>query len=311
MAEGIIGRMANRLKQIFEPEDPLAGFQRRGRPYTAMTDEELANVSFPALDELRARAQNPERFQMTPRQFLEPYYGSNLDREIEAARAAQRRQDLGGAFSSVYRNIYTQDYDKIDQPVNIEIQQDPKIQYGPDYSPSKNLARLNNPNFKGWMDLVNKRLSSPDPEKQKKTQELLEKASIAPEEVIFALKNPINEMAQVAEHEMGHAFSKGAKSGGRGHMAKGSEMSNAMGKIQRDTYSIFGKRFDGDSLQAFIEKEMELKPEERFKDYSRESKRGFRKIIEFYENEGEPWQWVRDNIGKFVQSPKPKTQPTV
>lgn len=319
MAEGLIGRMANRLKQIFEPADPLAGFERKGRPYTAMTDPELANVSFPALDELRARARNPERFQMTPRQFLEPYYGANLDREIEAARGVQRAQDLGGAFYSVYRGVYNQDHDKIDQPVNIEIQQDPRSQYLPSYTYKENLARLTSPTFQGGQKKQARRLVSTDPEIQARSQKYMEDNLYMPEEVAFRARNPMSDLLEAAEHEVGHAFTSAGQVSARdprlinkSHLAKPAEMANALGKIQRDTYSIFGKRFDDKSLTAFIEKEKALKPEERFKDYSIEAKRGLRQIMEFYEKrkEEEPWQWVRDNIGKFVQSPKPKTQPT-
>jgi hypothetical protein len=318
MAEGIIGRAANKLKQLLEPEDPLSGFNRRGRPYTSMTDQELGNVSYPALDELRSRAQNPERFQMTPREFLEPYYGANLNKEIEVARAQQTYQNRAGAFSSIYRNIYTQDYDKIDQPVNIEIQQDPRSQYTPSYIVSQNLARLNSPEFGGWAAITEKRLSSEDKKEQRKGQKFLMEASMVPEEIVFSRQNPINEMLQAAEHEVGHSFTasplkpENRQIKGQGHAALPREMANALGKIQRDTYSIFGRRFDDKSLSAFVEKEKALKPEERFKDYSRESKRGLRKIMEFYDKrkEEEPWQWVKDNIGKFVQTPKPKTQPT-
>lgn len=320
MAEGIIGRMANRLKQIFEPEDPLAGFQRKGRPYTAMTDEELANISYPALDELRARAPNPERFQMTPRQFLEPYYGANLDREIEAARGVQRAQNVGGAFYSVYRGAYKQDYDKIDQPVNIEIQQDPQSQYPPSYLRSENFAQLNSPNFPYRSQLYSRRLISTSPKVQEWIGNYMKENLYMPEEVAFRARNPMSDLLEAAEHEVGHAFTSSGQISAqdprikdKSHLAKPAEMANALGKIQRDTYSIFGKRFDDKSLSAFMEKEKALKPEERFKDYSIEAKRGLRQIMEFYEKrkEEEPWQWVRDNIGKFVQSPKPKTQPTV
>ena len=319
MAEGIIGRAANKLKQFFEPEDPLSGFNRSGRPYTSMTDQELANVSYPALDELRSRAQNPERFQMTPREFLEPYYGANLNKEIEAARGVQRAQDVGGAFYSVYRGVYNQDYDKIDQPVNIEIQQDPRSQYLPSYNYSENLARLTDPTFRGGQQKQARRLTSTDPEIQARSKKYMEDNLYMPEEVAFRANNPISDLLEAAEHEVGHAFtSSGQVSAShprlinKSHLAKPNEMANALGKIQRDTYSIFGKRFDDKSLSAFIEKEKALKHEERFKDYSIESKRGLRQIMEFYDKrkEEEPWQWVKDNIGKFVQSPQPKTQPT-
>lgn len=320
MAEGIIGRAANKLKQFFEPEDPLSGFQRKGRPYTAMTDEEMANVSYPALDELRSRAQNPERFQMTPRQFLEPYYGANLDKEIEAARAKQAYQNRAGASSSVYRGVYKQDYDKIDQPVNIEIQQDPKIQYPPSYRRSENLAQLNSPNFPYKSQQYSRRLISTSPKVQDQINTYMKENIYTPEEVVFRASNPMSDFLEAAEHEVGHAFtsagqvsSKDPRIKNKSHLAKPNEMANALGKIQRDTYSIFGKRFDDKSLSAFMEKEAALKPEERFKDYSIEAKRGLRQIMEFYDKrkEEEPWQWVKDNIGKFVQSPKPKTQPTV
>jgi hypothetical protein len=319
MAEGIIGRAANKLKQLFEPEDPLSGFNRKGRPYTAMTDQELANVSYPALDELRARAQNPERFQMTPRQFLEPYYGANLDKEIEAARAQQTYQSGAGSFSSVYRGVYKQDYDKIDQPVNIEIQQDPQSQYPPSYLRSENFAQLNSPDFPYKSQLYSRRLISTSPKVQDWINSYMKENLYMPEEVAFRARNPMSDLLETAEHEVGHAFTsagqvsaKDPRIKDKSHLAKPVEMANALGKIQRDTYSIFGKRFDDKSLSAFIEKERALKPEERFKDYSIESKRGLRQIMEFYDKrkEEEPWQWVKDNIGKFVQTPKPKTQPT-
>lgn len=318
MAEGIIGRAANKLKRFFEPENPLSGFERKGRPYTAMADEELANVSFPALDELRARSQNSEEFQMTPRQFLEPYYGANLEKEIEAARAQQTYQNRAGVFSSVYRGVYKQDYDKIDEPVNIEIQQNPERQYPPSYLPSKNRARLNDPTFQYGAKQYSRRLISTDPKLQEWAGNYMKGNLYMPEEVAFRARNPMSGLLEVAEHEVGHSFTSGQVSAkdprikDKSHLAKPNEMANALGKIQRDTYSIFGKRFDDKSLSAFIEKEGALKPEERFKDYSIEAKRGLRQIMEFYDKrkEEEPWQWVKDNIGKFVQTPKTKNQLT-
>jgi hypothetical protein len=301
-------RVSKRLQSALGLDDPLESFVSKGRPYTTMTDEELAGQSFPALDELRARAYSSERFQLTPRQFLEPYYGKNLDTEIAAARGVQGAQDVGGAFYSVYRKAFEQDYSKIDEPVNFEIQQNPRRQYSPDYTYSKNLARLNDPSFQWGAKQDAENLASPDPEKQKRIEKFMRTNAYIPEDITFAAQNPMNKLVQDAEHEMGHSFTSSTMSSshprtkGRGHIAKPNEMANALGKIQRDTYSIFNQRFDKRSFSAFMEKEAAKKPEERFKDYSRESKRGLRTLMEFYEKKEEPFQWAADNIGKFVKT---------
>jgi hypothetical protein len=301
-------RASKKIQSALGLDDPLESFVPKGRPYTTMTDTELQGQSFPALDELRARAYSSERFQLTPRQFLESYYGKNLDAEIAAARGVQGAQDMGGAFYSVYRHAYNQDYSKIDEPVNFEIQQNPRSQYGASYSFSKNLAQLNDPSFKWGTKQDAENLASTDPEKQKRIEGFMRKNAYVPEDLIFSSQNPINKLVQDAEHEMGHSFTSSTmgsdhpKTKGRGHIAKPVEMANALGKIQRDTYSIFNKRFDSRSFSAFMEKEAAKKPEERFKDYSRESQRGLRTLMDFYEKKEEPFQWAADNIGKFVKA---------
>ena len=106
-----------------------------------------------------------------------------------------------------------------------------------------------------------------------------------PEELEFMVKNPMGAFYSQAEHELGHAWTEGDENAptSRGYMGeRPKEIANALGRIQRETYAIHGKRFDSNSFVDYLTEQMGVDEDKRFKSYSPEARRGLRAIMDSY-----------------------------
>jgi hypothetical protein len=284
-------------------------------------------------------------FSTTGREVLKDYYGDELDAEIAKAKAyaelpweeqesalpkmkqkpAGLRYKAGGGGQEAFYISH----DAIDQPVSVYVQPDAASNIQAHYSGGQ--ITLQNPEFtrKNNSNLVAAHARKPQtyngqpfelPEEAREgaaqmAQEFLDANNKRIEDVVREAANPIADAREVLEHEVGHHFTRAGKepAPGLGHIGSNAdELSNALGKIQRDTYVLFGQRFETPSqFEDYLEIEERKPDKERFKGYSTEAKRGLRAIIENMEPRAgyDMWRQAVEAIPKFVTS-DPKPEPT-
>lgn len=296
----------------------------KGQPISTLTDAELLEKYGP-MPNLEAGAAS----MVTGREVLSPYYGENLDAEIakakafdkndpEAALPFMKRQPAGfrnprawaedqnqGAMDvpkgRYYGDAYTIDYDKIDSPVFVKVEAGEKAQKAAHYNPETGI-RLNSPDF-----VAAKSKNYSQEPLGENVARYLDKNNMELPDLEDAAANPRSDVRQTLEHEVGHHFTDNSPdaTSGYGHIGRPREMSNALGKIQRDTYVLYGQRFETPSqFQDYLRKEQNKPKEERFKGYSNEAKRGLRALMD---SNGEVRAQAINAIPKFVTAdPKPE-----
>lgn len=88
---------------------------------------------------------------------------------------------------------------------------------------------------------------------------------------------PEKEYLSVLEHEAGHAtgngFSMSPYFDDQTHLSKPVELENGLGRINRENFLMHGTRFDANSLQEYLEQQMQLPEKERFQGFSNEGLR--------------------------------------
>lgn len=303
LSEAVAGAV-DKLTRPEQKPNPLQGWEIKGKPYTSMTDEELSSVHNPFLDKLRQNASNPNQFEVTPQELLESYYGDNYGEEVSKAKAYY---GSGGGRG--------QQFDKLQTPVKVVVQQDPE--YEAHYNKKTNVAMLHNPGYQSWEMRRGQELAGESPINPGRvnpnigTAEFLTDNSYTPDDLVFMYRNPVNNYAQTAEHEIGHAFDKSlvfppSIYRGGSHVTQSDEYLNALGKVQRDTYAIYGRRFeDPSTFGAWLEVQRKLPTEKRFKNYSSESKRLLRNIIKEYDSSDSPfgiWQKAMEDAPSLIKS---------
>lgn len=272
----------------------------KGQPISTLSDAELLEKYGP-MPNLEAGATSLS----TGREVLTPYYGENLDAEIakakafdktspEAALPLMKRQPAGlrqgrawgedqdkGPLAvpkgRYYGDAYTIDYKKIDEPIPTQVQSEPDRQFGATYSPEKGI-KLNSPEFIG----ARSKNWSQEPVGDY-VQQYLDMNNSELSDIKAAATNPRSDVRETWEHEAGHHFTNSSSdaSHGVGHIGKPREMSNALGKIQRDTYVLYGQRFETPSqFQDYLRQERDKPQNDRFKGYSIEAKRGLRSLMD-------------------------------
>jgi len=205
------------------------------------------------------------------------YYAGKLRSEVEKARAYSQESGV----NKIGRGI---DYNKIYEKIPYK-----SGDYEPQYDAEKNLITIfRQENVKNrlenWKDYI------------KKTPKEAEQFAIrngydSVDALTRDLKNP-DYFRSVLEHEYGHPYSRGvgASSGGEKadykyvsdkYMADPRELANGLGRIQRETYQLTGRRFeDPNELKTYVESTPYEKGTEG---YSEEAKRTWNLL---YENKG-------------------------
>jgi hypothetical protein len=282
---------------------PGVGMEIKGQPISTLSDNELVK-QYGAMPELEAGAVS----QTIGRNVLAPYYGENLDAEIAKAKAfdkaapeaalpwmKQSPEYRAGATAAVrewnedqnmvlenpkgryYSDSYSIDYEKIDEPVKTKVGVNPWDQTPAQYSPSKGIT-LNSPEF-----IAKKSTNYILRTERESVQEYLRANNMESQDLREEAYNPRSSARETLEHEIGHHFTGNSPdaTSGAGHIGEPREMSNALGKIQRDTYVLYGQRFETPSqFNDYIRQERGKPQEDRFKGYSNEAKRGLRSILE-------------------------------
>jgi hypothetical protein len=267
----------------------------RGVPYTAVGDNMISKLSSQFQQTLSNLASGQGMNDIiprsggdatgfsgyiTPRESIEPYYGGSTQSELDKAHYYSN-------YMKGYTGInspYTQAYGKIDAPVKVLVQNDPSAQYPYVYNPSKNYVLSESVGF----DLDNPRTLQELNEGKNNAIDQVKYNKQTPSEIEFAVKNPWSDFYSSVEHEIGHSWTAGDKNAPtiRGYMGdKPDEMANALGRIQRETYSQYGKRFDSKGFADYLNTQMGLDEGKMFEGYSNEAKRGLRTIMDSYKKD--------------------------
>jgi hypothetical protein len=254
-----------------------AGYTGSGQPYTGTSDDIIEHLSGQFQNTMKTLASTGYFGQVTPRESITPYYGDNTQQELEKARYYSNFMKGYTGINPVYREAY----EKADVPVEVGVQQDPESQLQAHYTPSKNRAILNSPGFKYADPQELEQIKSRDADAIK----MLKYNEQTPEELEFLVKNPWAAYYSQAEHEIGHSWTEGDENAptSKGYMGeRPNEIANALGRIQRETYAIHGKRFGSNSFVNYLTEQMGVDEEKRFKSYSPEARRGLRAIMDSY-----------------------------
>jgi len=205
------------------------------------------------------------------------YYAGKLRSEVEKAKSYSQESGV----NKIGRGI---DYNKIYEKIPYK-----SGAYEPQYDAEKNLITIfRQENVKNrlenWKDY------------NKKTHKEAEQFAIrngydSVDALTRDLKNP-DYFRSVLEHEYGHPYSRGVGASSDGekanykyvspkYMADPKELANGLGRIQRETYQLTGRRFeDPNELKAYVESTPYEKGTEG---YSEEAKRTWNLL---YENKG-------------------------
>jgi hypothetical protein len=205
------------------------------------------------------------------------YYAGKLRSEVEKAKAYSQESGV----NKIGRGI---DYNKIYEKIPYK-----SGDYNPEYNAEKNEITM----FR--QENAQKRLQAWKKDVRDKFKEAQQFAIDAGFDSVDAvtreLQNPDN-FRSILEHEYGHPYSRGvgALSGGEKadykyvsdkYMADPRELANGLGRIQRETYQLTGRRFeDPNELKAYVESTPYEKGTEG---YSEEAKRTWNLL---YENKG-------------------------
>jgi hypothetical protein len=205
------------------------------------------------------------------------YYAGKLRSEVEKAKAYSQESGV----NKIGRGI---DYNKIYEKIPYK-----SGDYEPQYDAEKNLITIFRQEdvknrLENWKDYI------------KKTPKEAEQFAIrngydSVDALTRDLKNP-DYFRSVLEHEYGHPYSRGVGASSDGekadykyvspkYMADPKELANGLGRIQRETYQLTGRRFeDPNELKAYVESTPYEKGTEG---YSEEAKRTWNLL---YENKG-------------------------
>jgi hypothetical protein len=205
------------------------------------------------------------------------YYAGKLKSEVEKAKAYSQKSGVNKIGSGI-------DYNKIYEKIPYK-----SGDYNPEYNAEKNEITM----FR--QENAQKRLQAWKKDVRDKFKEAQQFAIDAGFDSVDAvtreLQNPDN-FRSILEHEYGHPYSRGvgALSGGEKadykyvsdkYMADPRELANGLGRIQRETYQLTGRRFeDPNELKAYVESTPYEKGTEG---YSEEAKRTWNLL---YENKG-------------------------
>jgi len=205
------------------------------------------------------------------------YYAGKLRSEVEKAKSYSQESGV----NKIGRGI---DYNKIYEKIPYK-----SGDYEPQYDAEKNLITIFRQEdvknrLENWKDYI------------KKTPKEAEQFAIrngydSVDALTRDLKNP-DYFRSVLEHEYGHPYSRGVGVSSDGekadykyvspkYMADPKELANGLGRIQRETYQLTGRRFeDPNELKAYVESTPYEKGTEG---YSEEAKRTWNLL---YENKG-------------------------
>ena len=246
-------------------------------PWYARPDELISHLSGKFKETMMrlASANVVTADEVTPRDMLDQYYGKNTQKEIESARYRD-------AYMRGYTGVepsYKMNYANIDRPVKVYVGIE-----GDYYEPGKRDIMLDSP--KDASDYQKGQLLKIASGNVEAAQRLKEN-QYTMGDLRESIRNPIAAFLNAGEHETGHSFTAAGYAPPEGaptksYMANPGEMANSLGRIQRETYVQYGKRFDTPGFINYLDTQVGLHPDKQFEGYSPEAKRGLKTILDSY-----------------------------
>jgi hypothetical protein len=245
-------------------------------------------------------------------EIISPYYGGEeaMQSEVEKAKAYAAQRQASSPESDLGMKM---DYEKIGEQIPVSSAED-SISY---YSPADKQAVVQEPIAAATS--TGKILEmgvSPDAEKQNTFQNFLYKNLYTKEDLQKRFENPVSDFLGTVEHEVGHNVATGKQVGekllGATHMDKPDELANQLGRIQREAFYLYGKRFTPEELEDFISQQKAIPENERFQNFSPDTRRGLRKLMDVYKASRisrpdlKDWEEIKQTIPEFVMN-KPKS----
>lgn len=245
-------------------------------------------------------------------EMIAPYYGGEetLKSEIEAAKAYAANPTKTKTYPDIKLKM---DYEKIGEKIPVASKES-SISH---FNPETKSAEVQNPT--GALLETAKFLEmskSEDPEQQKLFQKFLNKNVYTKKDIEKKFENPVSDFIGTLEHEVGHYPTISETEYNIGisgtHISDPTELSNQLGRIQREAFYLYGKRFTPEEFDDFMEQQKSVPDEERFQNFSPDTRRGLREILNSKELPSYPksfralWDIAKESIPEFVQA-KPQS----
>ena len=229
-------------------------------------------------------------------EMIAPYYGGEetLKSEIEKAKTSSLENNLS----------IKMDYDKIGEKIPVSSSNYRESSYS---NKNKDVEIVD----PYTMAFLNKEIldleKSSNPEDIKNFNKFLYANYYKKQDLENSIENPVSNFIGTLEHEVGHhsAIGENVKKGPT-HMDRPSELANQLGRIQREAFYLYGQRFTPETLTDFMEQQKVVPDDERFQNFSPDTRRGLRKILDLHTSPSDSdyrnYQYVKKVIPQFVKN---------
>ena len=229
-------------------------------------------------------------------EMITPYYGGEetLKSEIEKAKTSYLENNLS----------IKMDYDKIGEKIPVSSSNYRESSYS---NKNKDVEIVD----PYTMAFLNKEIldleKSSNPEDIKNFNKFLYANYYKKQDLENSIENPVSNFIGTLEHEVGHhsAIGENVKKGPT-HMDRPSELANQLGRIQREAFYLYGQRFTPETLTDFMEQQKVVPDDERFQNFSPDTRRGLRKILDLHTSPSDSdyrnYQYVKKVIPQFVKN---------
>lgn len=229
-------------------------------------------------------------------EMIAPYYGGEetLKSEIEKAKTSSLENNLS----------IKMDYDKIGEKIPVSSSN----YLGSSYSNKNKDVEIVDPYTMAFLnnEILDLEKSS-NPEDIKNFNKFLYANYYKKQDLENSIENPVSNFIGTLEHEVGHhsAIGENVKKGPT-HMDRPSELANQLGRIQREAFYLYGQRFTPETLTDFMEQQKVVPDDERFQNFSPDTRRGLRKILDLHTSPSDSdyrnYQYVKKVIPQFVKN---------
>jgi hypothetical protein len=244
-------------------------------------------------------------------EMIAPYYGGEetLKSEIEKAKASSL-EDKTNVFNSpaISHDLgMKMDYDKIGEKIPVSSTR----QYQPYYNRTDKNAVVQDPVTAAEQSAMVVELEkSSDPKNVKGFNKFVYQNNYTKEDYKNLSENPFTNFTGTLEHEVGHHSTTGKdieeRLFGATHMDKPVELANQLGRIQREAFYLYGQRFTPETLTDFMEQQKVVPEDERFQNFSPDTRRGLRKILDLHISPSNydyrDYLYVKKVIPEFVKN---------
>ena len=239
--------------------------------------------------------------------LIADYYGGSENLQAEISKAKEVRATRNPkSYEDKSMEMY---YDKIAEKIPVRSSKT----LAPHYIPDDKEAVVSDPeSYTKFLAEVAEKGLSGSKEDQEKFNKMLEKNRYTRGDYAEMMKNPLSQYMGAVEHEVGH-HATGPREGNLGmtftHMSDTGELSNQLGRIQREAYQLYGERFTPDTLEDFMVQQENIPEKERFKSFSPDTRRGLRELYDAYKGENPMlkenqriWPAAKARIPEFVKN---------